>query len=519
MKTKYTRTPSLFLLLLFVVLWSSCRKDFETDRSSGNLEFSKDTVYLDTVFSNIGSSTYNLKVYNRSNEDITIPTIKLAQGEESKYRLNVDGIPGKTFENIDILAKDSIYIFIETTVDIEDFANSQNQFLYTDAIEFDSELHLQKVELVTLIKDAVFLFPERYPDGTVETLLLNVAEDGTETRIEGFYLEYDQLNFTNEKPYVIYGYAGIPSGRTLEIDAGARIHFHANSGIIAANNASLHVNGMLSNDPAALENEVIFEGDRLEPGFANVPGQWGTIWLTAGSTDHKLNHATIKNATVGILMDSNDGGTEPTLTLRNTQIYNSSNVGLLARTGNIYGENLVINNSGQVSLNLSYGGNYIFKHCTFTNYWQNSYRSLPAVLIENLLETAEGIIVEDLNVEFSNSIIYGSNNIELLFNISEAAGFDYNFKNSLIKFNDTSGSLASLPEYDFSNSENYQEIILNESPDFYQPQQNLLMIGEESAANSLGDTAVGTEVPFDILGTPRTENPDAGAFESILLPD
>ena len=58
-------------------LWSSCRKDFEFSPSTGILEFSKDTVYLDTVFTNIGSSTYNLKVYNRSNNDIIIPTLDL----------------------------------------------------------------------------------------------------------------------------------------------------------------------------------------------------------------------------------------------------------------------------------------------------------------------------------------------------------------------------------------------------------------------------------------------------------
>jgi hypothetical protein len=52
-------------LLASVILWSSCRNDFETVPSTGNLEFSQDTVFLDTIFSNIGSSTYNLKVYNR----------------------------------------------------------------------------------------------------------------------------------------------------------------------------------------------------------------------------------------------------------------------------------------------------------------------------------------------------------------------------------------------------------------------------------------------------------------------
>ena len=519
MEKNWQRLFFSIFFLSFIILWSSCRKDFETTRSSGNLEFSKDTVFLDTVFSSIGSSTYNLKVYNNSNEDIFIPSISLQNGEDSKYRLNVDGIPGKSFENIEVLAKDSIFIFVETTVDIEEFANSENQFLYTDAIVFDGALHEQKVELVTLIRDAVFLYPEKYADGSMESLLLSINEDGTEIRIEGFYLEDDELLFTNEKPYVIYGYAGIPSNKTLEIEAGARIHFHKNSGIIAADNATLHVNGSLSNDPELLENEVIFEADRLEPEFNDVPGQWGTIWLTAGSTNHIFNHATIKNATVGIMMDSNDGGAEPTLTLKNTQIYNSSNIGLMSRTGNIYGENLVINNSGQSSLDLSLGGNYEFRHCTFTNYWQNGFRNSPAVLLANVLQIQEQIFIADLQADFYNCIIYGNNNIELFFQIHEDAEFDYQFVNCLIKFNDYSEELIDLPEYDFSDETLFENVIINESPDFFNPQENQLYIDENSAANANANQEISNSVPLDILGNLRAENPDIGAYESITFPE
>ena len=53
----------LFLLFAGIAIsLTSCRKDFAFEPSSGGLEFSKDTVYLDTVFTNIGSSTYKLKI-------------------------------------------------------------------------------------------------------------------------------------------------------------------------------------------------------------------------------------------------------------------------------------------------------------------------------------------------------------------------------------------------------------------------------------------------------------------------
>jgi len=221
-----------------------------------------------------------MKVYNRSSDDINIPTIQLAQGESSNYRLNVDGLPGKTFENILILAKDSIFIFIETTIDIENFPNPDNSFLYTDKILFDAGGNQQDVDLVTLVQDAVFLFPEKFNDGTIETISLGVDPEGEEILIEGFYLEDDELNFTNEKPYVIYGYAAVKPNKTLTVDAGARVHFHSNSGILVANQGSMKVNGEPSSDPELLENQVIFEGDRLEPNFSDIPGQWGTIWLS-----------------------------------------------------------------------------------------------------------------------------------------------------------------------------------------------------------------------------------------------
>jgi len=150
-------------LVFCIVLWSSCRNDFDNVPNSGNLEFSQDTIYLDTVFTNIGSSTRTLKVYNRSSEDLNIPNIELSEGDNSSYRLNVDGIPGKTFENINILANDSIFIFIETTIDINNFPNPDNSFLYTDKIIFDSGSNSQDVDLVTLVQDAIFLYPEQYP--------------------------------------------------------------------------------------------------------------------------------------------------------------------------------------------------------------------------------------------------------------------------------------------------------------------------------------------------------------------
>ena len=504
-----------FTFLFFigiVIALSSCRTDFETVASTGDLKFSRDTIYLDTVFTNIGSSTYTLKVYNNSKNDITIPTIQFGKGLSSKYRMTVDGTggnQGKIFNNINLLAKDSLYIFVETTANVVD-ANSKD-FLYTDQILFDGGTSLQKVELVTLIQDAIFLYPKKFGDGTTETLPIG------EATIYGFYLDENdpvngnELKFTKQKPYVIYGYAAVPSKKTVTFDAGSRVHFHANSGLILATNASLNVNGTISTTDK-LENEVIFEGDRLEPDFSDVPGQWGAIWLTDGSTNHKINHLTIKNAAIGLLIQNNNG---TTVSIKNTQIYNSSNYGILAQTAKINGENLVINNAGLASLACSYGGDYKFTHSTFNNNWPSS--SQVAVLVNNYYTGATPEVKDLKAATFNNCIIYGSYSNEMILNQKTGALFEYQFNNCLIKFDNTSNKYTSDPLYQFTtNPARYTAIIQNKDPKFLKIGQNKLNIDENSAAVAKGNALY--LIPLDITGNNRSLPPDLGAYQNKPFP-
>lgn len=490
----------------------SCRTDFETVASSGKLEFSKDTIYLDTVFTNIGSSTYRLKVYNKSKDDITIPSIKFAKGLSSKYRMTVDGMQGtngKIFTNIDILAKDSLYIFIETTANIAD--TNPTNFLYTDQIQFDGGQNLQNVELVTLIQDAVFLYPKRFSDGTTETLPIGAE------KINGFYLdENDPINgneliFTKNKPYVIYGYAAVPANKIATFEAGSKVYFHANSGLIISDKASIRVNGAVSLTDK-MENEVVFEGDRLEPNFENIPGQWGTIWLTDGSNNNSFNHLTIKNATIGLLIQNNDG---TTVSIKNTQIYNSTNYGILAQTAKINGENIVINNAGQASLACTYGGNYKFTHSTFNNNWNSSQQ--VAVAISNYILGAIPETKDLTQATFNNCIIYGSYSNELILNKKAGATFEYQFNNCLIKFDNTSSKFATNPDYQFTtDAVHYNAIILNKDPKFFKTAQNKLNIDPTSAAFAKGNQAY--LIPLDILGKTRSLPPDLGAYQSMEFP-
>lgn len=499
-----------FLIAIALLIFSSCRKDFTAQLNSGNLTFSKDTIYLDTVFTNIGSSTYNLKVYNKSSNAISIPSIQLGKGENSFYRLNVDGVPGKLFEEVEILAKDSLYIFIETTIDYSQITNP----IYSDEILFDTGENLQDVKLITLVKDAHFLFPSKDLSGLVETINIGIDAEGNQLNVRGFYLE-DNTIFTAEKPYVIYGYCAVPSTKTLTIEAGARIHFHSNSGLIVDKNATLIIEGELNNN-------VLIEGDRLEPPFSDVAGQWGAIWLRAGSKNHTINHTVIKNASAGIIIDSIGGDITPTLTIKNTQIYNSLNYGILGRETNITGENLVINNSGQSSLACTIGGTYNFTHSTFTNFWNNSLRQYPSVLVNNFFTYNDGNsqIIETrdlLAANFTNCIIDGNNNIELAIDKVEGSQFNYLFKNNLIRFNDLNNLYTEIPEYNFENENHYLTNILNGNSDFKDTSSNQLIIGENSDAIQNANASGTLLVPNDILGVLRSSPADIGAYQHIIF--
>ena len=507
----------LFFVGLAITV-SSCREDFVFEPSTGDLVFSKDTIYLDTVFANIGSSTYTLKVYNKSSKDIKIPTIQLGKGLTSKYRMTVDGMTGENnriFHDIELLAKDSMYIFIETTAGIGD-ANPSD-FLYTDQIEFDSGANLQKVELVTLIQDAYFIFPNKQ-NGITESIPIGFDEDGTVLETNGRNLSHnhpdngDEYLFKIDKPYVVYGYASVPNGEILTIPAGARVHFHADSGLVVQQGGSLHIDGSTSTTEA-LENEVIFEGDRLEPDFSDVPGQWGTVYLRQGSTNHRIKNLTIKNAIIGLLVENNFG---TPMTIENTQIYDCSNVGLLGRAATIEGKNMVINTAGVASLACTLGGSYEFKHCTFNNNWASSKQ--VAVTVDNYYTdttTNQQIAFDLIKADFKNCIIFGSNQIELLVNKSTDTSKQFNklFSKCQIKFNNNNNQFTNNPDYAFINDAT--EIIKNGIVDFQDISKNKLFIGADSASKNFG---VDVGVPFDILGNPRNGVFDLGAYNSIIFP-
>ena len=149
------RILKFFIPILFIwaVIFSGCRKDrFETD-SSSKLEFSTDTLTFDTVFTTLGSATRLFKVYNKHKHTINITSVKLAGGVQSNFRINVDAVPGTTFKDVEVLGNDSIYVFVEVTVD----PNKLNTPLVIfDQVVFITNGNLQQVVLEAWGQDAHF---------------------------------------------------------------------------------------------------------------------------------------------------------------------------------------------------------------------------------------------------------------------------------------------------------------------------------------------------------------------------
>lgn len=488
-----------FLILSFLVLISlfSCRRDEPIAGSGVELQFSTDTLFLDTVFTTLGSSTYLLKVYNPANEKVVIDDIRLGTGQASDYRLNVNGNAGKQFSDVEILAEDSIYVFVEVT---RQFAGSGNYFIFEDSLMFSNKGVDQNVKLITAVRDAHFHFPDRFISAG-NTLIPYSVIDCNETWI-------------GDKPHVIYGYAVVDSGCVLNINTGAEVYFYSNSGLWVSNGASLRV-GDDASGPGI--DSVLFAGDRLEPFYEDVPGQWGGplggIFLQGGSVNNSIQYATIKNATTALRLDSTPA---KNLDLNYSYILNSSRTAILGGFGNMEAHSLVVANAG-LHLFYAFGGDYRFRQCTFANYWDQSTRTTAAISLSNFLDAQDASgsvvrIVRDLNqAYFGNCIITGNNQQEFAILKDESGILNYQVENALMKLDSDPAERG----FDISDPILFQNILVNSDPDFRNIELNRYALDSNSQAVNQGNFSLVFDIPLDITGKSRTINsqPDLGAFE------
>ena len=102
----------LVLPLLIFSIFVGCSDDHFTTNPNDRLTFSADTVRFDTVFSTVSSSTKRLMLYNKNSKAINIDLIQLKNGDDSGFRINVDGMRGTSFQTVVIYKKDSMFVFM-----------------------------------------------------------------------------------------------------------------------------------------------------------------------------------------------------------------------------------------------------------------------------------------------------------------------------------------------------------------------------------------------------------------------
>ncbi len=494
-----------FLIYISLYFLCSCQKDWVfTTSAEDKLTFSTDTLRFDTVFTQIGSSTRILKIYNPSKDAINISSLYLAAGADSKFRINVDGIPGtKPLKDIPIYPQDSIYLFATVTIN-PNAPLSVSPFIFNEELIFEVNGNKQIVTLEAWGQNANY-FPSRFNQGVPVVLS---CKNG-------------QINWDDPKPYVLYGEIFIDSC-TLNIPPGTRIYVHG--GVVKNQAFGIFNDGILYTLPfgklrmnGTAEKPVIIQGDRLEPAYQDVSGQWYGIILGRGSKGNQISYTTIKNSIVGLYVDSTGE-----CTLRNSRIFNTASNGLVGVRATINADNCLIYNNGGNAVQFINGGDYRFNYCTIASYGSNS----SALGMTNYVCYDDPVTCQRrsqyrLNASFRNSIIYGSDQDEI--NLSDISGgqnkslFNVILENCIVRVKE----LLTGQNKQFSNflTDNCKNCINGavQSKVFKKPEEDNYTLDSLSIAANKGIPILTPyAILIDILNKNRdVSTPDIGCFEQI----
>ena len=448
---------SIFVVVVSVLLSISCKKKESLFTTSGKIDFSIDTVLFDTLFTTIGSTTQYFKIYNNNKSSMSINRIYLGQGTSSQFRINVDGDAGVVFENVEIPKGDSLYIFVEVTIDP---TTGVNPFVVEDSIVFITDDHQQKVVLNAWGQDAYF---------HVNEIISN------------------SQTWPNDKPHVIYNYCAVDSMVTLTIQPGTYVHGHNNSSLFIYKGA-LQAVGTSS-------NPIVFMQDRLEDYLLepsdSVEGQWRGIYFFQ-PLESTIAYAQIKNAIIGIQVDTLESGNK--VNLSQVRIDNSLYASILTQGGNVTAENCLFGNSAQYSALFSIGGSLNFNHCTFGDFWSGQRNSALFSFTDYYTYNNTIQYRPFMQADFQNCLIYGNNDNELVMdtldrNIGGQAPV-FSFTNCIIK---TDTTIAN-PSY-FTNCFTNQDPLFDDaySWDYHLP-----------ASSPAVGKAIGSVLNIDLDGNVRT---------------
>jgi hypothetical protein len=292
---------TLFFLLTFCgVFLTACNDDDDFDsRRSDLLTFETDTLTMDTVFSNVGSSTYTFWVYNHTERGIRLSTVRLRGGSQTGFRVNVDGTyldntQGSVAANLELRSGDSLRVFVELTSPATGRQEPQQ-----------------------VVDDLVF----RHESGAEQRVRLEAwAWDAL--KLTDFVVSHDTL-IESATPIILYG-------KGLCVDSSATLTLRATT-LFFHDGAGIDVYGRLSAEGCVLR------GDRLDHMFDYLPydrvsGQWRGVHIAASSTGNAMVDTEIRNALTAIdLTDSLGRDTLTTaLTMTRCVVHNAKGDGVVA---------------------------------------------------------------------------------------------------------------------------------------------------------------------------------------------
>ncbi len=392
-----------FLVLMTMIGWigliaTSCISDSISTSPTDILTFSRDTVNFDTVFTDLGTPTARLVVANRAKKGIVISSIRL-KNPDSNFQINVDGVSGKTFHDVEIWKEDSIFMFIECF--IPETAGNE-PYRVEDELEF-----------VT--------------NGVTQTVLLEAYGQNV-TRLRSHRISED-TRLTAEQPYVIFDSLVVDRNATLRIDPNTRLLFH--------DGASLIVHGRIEavGEPGKI---IHMRGDRLDNVLPNVgydilAGQWDGMRISGESYNNRLEYVDMRSTAKGLQVDSCSDASTLKLLLRNSWLHNSQSHVLESKYAFIQAYGVCFSEAADAVVSLQ-GGVNNFIQCTIANNYLFSAISEPLLCLYHCLPEDIEKNPDNTNAlmkaSFENSIIYG---LSKDLNKGDFTGSEVFFRNVSLK--------------------------------------------------------------------------------------
>lgn len=467
----------VYILMFFLVM--ACNDESYTTSPTAKLVFSQDTVRLDTVFSNNPTTTRTFWVYNPSSATVMCSNIRLKNGNQKGYLVNVDGtylsdVQGYQTSNVEIRGKDSIRVFVALN---PNKVYQKDPFLVEDELIFSLE------------------------SGVSQSVIMQGYAWDSEV-LRNFVVDKD-TTLTGTGPYQVFGDIVVKDGATLTIGAGSALYFHANAGI--------EVYGKLKLLGEA-DKEVVLRGDRLDRMFAYLPydrvsGQWKGVHIYNTSYDNLFKYTDLHGAFDGIVVDST-GVDKTTLTIQNSSVTNCQGYGLKVTHGVVELFNTLIANTLKSCL-LVDGGKAMLNQCTIAQFYPFDSQRGAALYLRS---TDHPITL----FRCANTLITGYADDVMFGEKSEEGDLSWlQLDHCMIR----------TPKVTTADSVYYATTYYEDVADtLHYGRKHFKTIDTEnlyyefrldSVSGAIGKANPTSRLMYDRLGRKRDDNPDIGAFEYL----